>query len=443
MSSKPTANAELPRVLSDVACIACGCTCDDIELSVAANRITAARHACPIGERWFLTDRSHSGPACLVDGQPAEIAAGIERAAQILAAARYPLVYGLRGATCEAQALATSLADWCGACLDTPTSTHHGPWGVSFQGVGEVTSSLGEVANRGDLILFWGVDPATTHPRHFERYSVEPHGMFVPRGRADRTVVVVDVRPTATSALADVFVQVKPGSDFEALWTLRALAADRPVDEQAVAHSTGVPIAVWRDLVHRMRLAKFGAVFFGSGLASTRGRHLNTEALLALVRDLNAHTRFVAKSMRGAGNVTGADNVLAWRTGFAFGINLSRGYPRFNPGEYTAGNVLARGEADAALLVQCHALDEFESLARARLQSVPRIVIDSQPGELATGAAVVFRTATSGIHTGGTVYRMDEIPLPLRPALDTPLPSDVDILRRLDERVRQLISTES
>ena len=60
----------------------------------------------------------------------------------------------------------------------------------------------------------------------------------------------------------------------------------------------------------------------------SRGKHLNIEALMGLVRDLNEYTHFVAMSLRGHGNVTGADNVICWSTGFPFGVNLSRGYPR-------------------------------------------------------------------------------------------------------------------
>src|SRR5207248_5591877 len=61
---------------------------------------------------------------------------------------------------------------------------------------GESTCTLGEARNRADLVVFWGSNPAESHPRHFERYSVWPAGRWVPRGRADRTVVVVDVQPT-------------------------------------------------------------------------------------------------------------------------------------------------------------------------------------------------------------------------------------------------------
>ena len=94
---------------------------------------------------------------------------------------------------------------------------------MAIQEVGESTSTLGEIRNRADLVIFWGVDPFQSHPRHWERYSVDPRGQFVPRGRRDRTVVVVDREATETSRAADLFLRMEPEQDFEALWTLRAL----------------------------------------------------------------------------------------------------------------------------------------------------------------------------------------------------------------------------
>ncbi len=441
MPDKKPSTPAAPSIVADVACTGCGCVCDDIDLVVESGRIAEARRACTLGEAWFIGQADPSPPACLIEGQQAELADGIDRAAQILASARYPLFYGLRHTSSEAQQAAASLADVVGGILDTPTSTHHGPWGVSFQGVGEVTSSLGEVANRGDLIIFWGVDPVVSHPRHFERYSLFPKGMFVPRGRQDRTVVVVDVERTASADEADLFLEVPRHRDFEALWTLRALAADCQLEPQQVLEATGRPLADWQNLMDRMKRARFGVIFFGTGLAMTEGKHLNSEALLAVVREMNAHTRFVAKTMRGPGNVTGAENVLAWRTGFSFAVNLARGYPRFNPGEYSADDVLARGEADAAVIVQCDVSEDFGDQARRHLAAIPHVVIDHRPTETTRAATVAFHTATAGIHTGGTVYRMDDVPLPLRPALASPLEGDLEILERIEMRVRQLQSS--
>ena len=43
--------------------------------------------------------------------------------------------------------------------------------------------------------------------------------------------------------------------------------------------------------------------------------------------------------------------VLRWTTGYPFGVSLSRGYPRFNPGEFSTVDLIVRGDNDAALVL--------------------------------------------------------------------------------------------
>lgn len=433
----PVAHSEL-KIVRDATCTFCGCVCDDIDLKVQGSQIVEAKRACVLGTAWFLNHEIEDQPACRIQGQPASVEEGIERAAQILAHAKYPLIYGLSDTTCESQRVAVGIGDWIGANVDTTTSVCHGPSGMAFQGVGEVTATLGEVRNRADLVMFWGANPAESHPRHFTRYSLMPKGMFVPNGRKDRTCVVVDVRRTKTAKTADVFIQMKPRSDFEALWTLRALAQEIPLDGEQVERETGVPLAVWQDLMDRMKRAKFGVIFFGMGLTMTRGKHANTEALLALTRDMNRYTRFVCKPNRGHGNVSGADNVVTWRTGYPFAVNLARGYPRFNPGEYTASDVLARREADAALIVASDPMANFSQPARDHLARIPYVALDPKDTPTTRQATVAFTVATYGINVPGTVYRMDDVPIPLRPAFESPHPSDQTILEGIQKRVREI-----
>ncbi|MBM98794.1 MAG: formylmethanofuran dehydrogenase subunit B [Planctomycetaceae bacterium] len=434
--SDSTAN-EL-RIVEDATCTFCGCVCDDIKLSVKGHEIVKAKNACVLGNAWFLNHEIEDRPACFVDGQPATVEQGIERAANILANARYPLTYGLSDTTTESQRVAVSISDWIGGIVDTTTSVCHGPSGMAFQGVGEVTASLGEVRNRGDLIIFWGSNPAESHPRHFAKYSLMPKGMFLPNGRKDRTCVIVDVRKTKSAKAADILLQIKPRRDFEALWALRCLARGIELDPQQVLDDTGIELSVWQDLMDRMKAAKFGVIFFGMGLTMTRGKHANSEALLALTRDMNQHTRFVCKPNRGHGNVTGADNVVSWRTGYPFGVNLTRGYPRFNPGEYTASDVLARGEADAAMIIASDPMANFSQPAREHLKSIPYVALDPKETPTTRNAAVAFSVATYGINVPGTVYRMDDVPIPLRPAFESPFPSDLEVLTGIERRVREL-----
>ena len=436
-TSKNDASSEL-KIVKDATCTFCGCVCDDIELHVEGQHITKAKKACVLGTAWFLNHEIENRPSCLIEGKPASVDEGIERAAQILARSRYPLIYGLSDTTVESQRVAVSIADWAGSNIDTTTSVCHGPSGMAFQGVGEVTCSLGEVRNRGDLIVFWGSNPAESHPRHFTRYSLMPKGMFVPNGRKDRTCVIVDVRKTKSAKAADLFIQIQPRKDFEALWVLRALAQGIELDPEQVQHDTGQPLEVWTDLMSRMKAARFGVIFFGMGLTMTRGKHANSEALLALTRDMNRYTRFVCKPNRGHGNVTGADNVVTWRTGYPFGVNLGRGYPRFNPGEYTASDILARGEADAAMIIASDPAANFSQPARNHLANIPYIALDPKETPTTRGAAVAFSVATYGINVPGTAYRMDDVPISLRTAFDSPHPSDYEILKGIEKRIREL-----
>ena len=423
------------KIINDATCTFCGCVCDDMQLTVEKGRITKAKNACVLGKAWFFNHHIEDRPDATIEGQPATYDEAFDRAAEILLAAKYPITYGLSDTTCEAQRVAVAITDWIGGMVDTTTSVCHGPSGMAFQGVGEGTCSLGEIKNRADFLIFWGGNPAESHPRHFTKYSLMPKGEFVPGGRKDRTAVLIDVRKTKSAKAVDIFLQIKPRSDFELAWALRGLAKGVEVDA-SVEEKTGIPLERLSDLMDRMKRARFGVILFGMGLTMTRGKHINSEAVLALARDMNRHTRWAAKPMRGHGNVTGADNVVSWTTGFPFGVNLGRGYPRFNPGEFTTSDVLARGEADAALIIAADPMSNFNQPAREHLANIPSIVLDPKLSETAKMATVAFTTATYGINTPGTVYRMDDIPIPLRPAFESSYKSDYEILKSIETRIR-------
>jgi formylmethanofuran dehydrogenase subunit B len=217
---------------------------------------------------------------------------------------------------------------------------------------------------------------------------------------------------------------------------MRAIAKGVEVDP-SIEEKTGISLEQLTDVVERMKAAKFGVILFGMCLTMTRGKHLNSEAVLSLARDLNGEgRRWTAKPMRGHGNVTGADNVVTWQTGYPFGVNLGRGYPRFNPGEWTSSDLLARGECDAALIIASDPMSNFSQPARDHLEKIDLVVLDPKLSETAKVATVAFTTSTYGINTGGTVYRMDDVPIPLRKAFDSPYKSDYEILKAIEKRIR-------
>jgi formylmethanofuran dehydrogenase subunit B len=299
---------------------------------------------------------------------------------------------------------------------------------------GKITCTLGEVKNRADFIVYWGGNPAECHPRHFTKYTLTQKGKFVPLGRKGRTMVLVDIRETPSAKAADIFLQIRPGKDFEVLTVLRALVKNQNVNRERVAE-TGLTVEQLQDFADRMKRARFGVIFFGMGLSMTRGKHMNSAGVLSLAAELNAYTKFVCMPMRGHGNVTGSDMVLRWSTGYPFGVSMSRGYPRFNPGEFSTVDLIVRGDNDAALILGADPGATMPQPGIDHLARIPTIVLDPKVTHTSRLARVHITTAVTGISAPGTAYRMDEIPLPLRPILNSPYPTDEEVLRRIHRAV--------
>ena len=211
--------------------------------------------------------------------------------------------------------------------------------------------------------------------------------------------------------------------------TLRAPVKSRAaLNKDALAEETGLKLEQLQTFADQMKSARFGVIFFGMGLSMTRGKHMNSAGIMTLAAELNAFTKFVCMPMRGHGNVAGSDMVLRWTTGYPFGINLCRGFPRFNPGEFSTVDLLVRGDVDAALVLGADPGATMPQPAIEHLARIPTIVLDPKVTATSRLARVHITTAPTGISAPGTAYRMDEVPMPVAArALQPPYPSDEEI----------------
>ncbi|KXB04948.1 formylmethanofuran dehydrogenase [candidate division MSBL1 archaeon SCGC-AAA261O19] len=419
----------------NVICTFCGCLCDDINVEVEKEGITNLKRACANGRSKILgyDENRVESPQIRKNGELTKVSLeeAVEKTAEILKESKFPLIYGLSSTETDAQKLAVELAEVIGATIDNTASVCHGPTILGIQNSGAPECTLGEVKNRADLIIFWGCNPAEAHTRHPTRYSVIPEGMFV-KGRKDREVINVDVRETNTSKMSDTFIRVEPGKDYELLSALRASVKGHDIGDVA-----GVSSDTIKELTEKMKGCKFGVIYFGLGLSLSLGMHMNVLAALELVRDLNDYTKFSINPMRGHFNVTGANKVMTWLTGYPFAVNFSRGYPIYGPGEFTALDVLRRGECDSALIIASDPIAHFPAQASKHLEKIPTIVIDPKVNATTSVADVVIPSAIAGIECGGTAYRMDGIPLELKPFIESDVSSDKEILAKIIEKAKE------
>ena len=423
-----------------VVCSFCGCVCDDLEVNVEANRIKAVKYACAIGMEKILKCVEERDPRILIrtGGQlrEASLEEALDRAAEILANAKYPLLYGWSNTSCEAVKLGVELAEELGGVIDNTSCVCHGPGIEAAQEVGIVEGTLGQARQRADLIVYWGCNPLQAHQRHLSRYTVMSQGIFR-AGRKDRKLVVVDVRKTSTARMADLFLQVEPGMDYELIQALRMAIRDEEIEAEKVA---GVPIEQVEELADLMVNCEFGFMFFGLGLTQSSAKSDNIIAAINLIQDLNFRTKWLILPMRGHHNVTGANKVSLWETGYPFAVDFSHGYPRYNPGETSAVDLLNRREVDAALIVASDPVAHLPAQTAKAFTELPTIVIDPLMTATALLADVRIPSAFTGIEAEGTIYRMDGVPLRAKKLVDPPeniLPDTV-LLGRLLERVRKL-----
>ncbi|HEU5118442.1 MAG TPA: formylmethanofuran dehydrogenase subunit B, partial [Isosphaeraceae bacterium] len=212
---------------------------------------------------------------------------------------------------------------------------------------------------------------------------------------------------------------------------LRALLRRSRLDASQVQSACGVSLASLEELAHRLRSARYGALFLGDSLASSA----SMEAALLLVRDLNEFTRFVTLGLGGPGNLTGAEAVLGWQAGQGLSTDFSRGIPRFLPEGATAEARLLAHSADAAVIVCDDPSAWLSDDARARLNQIPTVWIDPDATDPTRRASVALACAEPGFDAAGTVMRTDGVSLPLRPALPASRPSASELLRALLDRL--------
>ena len=153
-------------------------------------------------------------------------------------------------------------------------------------------------------------------------------------------------------------------------------------------------------------------------------------ALIALAQVLNATTRGALSTLRGGGNRSGADACMTWQTGYPTAVDFARGYPRYRPYDLHADTA---DSTDGVLV--CGSADAMPSDALRGVRDDQLVVVGprASTGPLA-GARVVIDTGVAGIHERGTAVRMDDIALPLRPALRGPV-SAAAAIRQVGDRV--------
>ena len=285
-----------------IACPFCGLVCDDLALEPQrVDTRGCAKSAAGFARRPRSVEHRIAGRAVPLD----EAAAA---AAELLGAARLPLVSGLAADLAGIRAL-IALADRLGAVIDRWQSAAQQANLGLLQRAGGLTATFGEIANRADVVLLIGGDPTARQPRFFERLlrnraalyrTAPPHVAFV---------------GPAAAAPADAAVSERVTVSQEAL--LDAVGALAASGEGAkIAAAATLPLAALRALADRLAAARYGVLVWDIAAFPAAARGPALAILLRLMRHLNRRTRCVGLPLGGEDNAQGAATAMLWQAGW-------------------------------------------------------------------------------------------------------------------------------
>ena len=386
------------RQVPHVTCLGCGCACDDILLTIRDNQIVRAERACPLGLAWF--DDGRVPETARVDGRECGLDEALDASAALLRAAHgRVLVFLGADITCEAQRVTVEIADRLRAVVDSAVSEPAATGILAGQRRGRATCTLGELRNRADLLVFWGVDPDERYPRYRSRYT----------DREKRTVVSVSIGTDRGPPEADLHLSIGPEEESLALSALRAMLHGRALP--------GLSNLGLKHLAELLTGARYVAIVHDGEPGREDHPPERAEGLITLAQTLNGPTRAALSTLRAGGNRSGAEAVLTWQTGFPFAVDYSRGSPRYRP-DRRGAELLAAGALEAALVVGNWT--SVPATLHPGLGAIPSVVLGPRASRTPFPARVVIDTGIAGIHEAGTGYRMDDLPLPLQAPLAGP-----------------------
>ena len=400
--------------LGPITCAGCALLCDDVRIEGAGDDIRLEPR-CDLGAGWFAerVAGAQEAPPATIRGQAADVDAALTRAAELLRGARRPLVHGFDQATVDDARAAVALADRLGALVATDGLDGTWPGAPAVPLRGASTATLGEIRDRSRVIVIWREDPELTHPRLLERLGFGDRSSS--RLGADRTLVVVDDRATDTVRRADVHLRWPRERDLDALTSLHVM------QRKPQARPTGVEEELGQ-LLGQVGAVPHAAFVHGAGLSAGAGGQRRVLALHELVRELSHDRHVVTLALPGAAGTRGAQDVLAWQTGYSDNVDLASGHPEL----VTATESLPAGEGvDVSLCIEGGG-DLGDGVTQIALASRPR-----------EGVEVSILTAAAGVASTGTAHRLDGVPLTLQAPEPGNAPTAAALLARLMEELER------
>jgi formylmethanofuran dehydrogenase subunit B len=289
----------------------------------------------------------------------------LERAAELLARARFPLFGGLftdiDGATA-----ALALAEKLGGVIDHAASS--GPLRAArvMRETGATPASYGEVRNRADTIVVIGKSPLARNPELLAKLFPGEPGLPRP-GKNKRELILLGSDKASAKTPKGVPTTAINGKTPvpELVALLAAATREGRFDVRDKALRAQIEAAG-----ERLRKSAFAVFVYDPAELDEPVLH----TVLETVRHLVKTTRAATLSLASPGNGDGVNLCATWTCGLPVRTSFARSVPESDLWAYDTGRLLKSGEADVLVWIDALEGDPIE-----RPKGAPAIVLTSKP----------------------------------------------------------------
>jgi len=297
----------------------------------------------------------------------------LERAAELLARARLPVIGGLftdiNGATA-----ALSLAEKLGGVIDHAASAGMSRASRVMRETGVTPASFGEVRNRTDTVVVIGEGPLARDPELLDRLFPGEPGLPRP-GKNKRELILVGCGKVKTPKGVPASALDGKTSVPELVALLAAATREGRFDMRDKTLCKKIEAAG-----ERLRRSAFAVFVYDPAELAEPVLHTVLETVRLLVKT----TRAAIFSLAAPGNGEGVNLCSTWTCGLPVRTSFAREVPENNKWAYETERLLKSGEADALLWI-----DALEGAPAERPMGVPAIVLTSKPVKAGRGDVVI------------------------------------------------------
>jgi len=320
-------------------------------------------------------------------GREAELDSALERAADLLGRARFPIFGGLFTDIAGAAA-ALSLAETLGGVFDHASSAGLMRASKVMRETGATPASFGEVRNRADTVVVIGKGPLTRDPDLLDKLFPAKPGLPRPgdnkrelillgadNTKTDNPKTPKGLRTTAIDGKSPLpeLVALLAASLREGRFDLRDKALRTEIDETAA------------------RLRKSAFAVFVYDPAELEEPVLHT--VLEMVRHLVLTTRAAILTTAASGNGDGVNLCFTWTCGLPVRTSFAGAVPQHDAWAYDTDRLLKSGEADALVWI-----DALAGESAVRPKGVSAVVLSANPGGAGKDDIVIEVASAAGDH---------------------------------------------